>query len=89
LEGLINGEDLPPSPLDSQVGGSHYKDMAIQPVEYIHVNNLPYIEGCVIKYVSRWRSKNGIEDLRKAVHFLQMLIEMESEDGRGSDTETD
>lgn len=61
-----------------QVGGSHYKNMAIQPVEYIHKNSIGYIEGCVIKYVSRWRAKGGIEDLKKARHFLDLLIEMES-----------
>ena len=65
------------SALDSQVGGNHYKDMAIQPIEYIHRNGLGFIEGCVVKYVSRWRSKGGIEDLKKARHFLDMLIEME------------
>jgi len=62
---------------DHQEGGSHYKDMTIQPVEFIHKNNLGYIEGCVVKYVSRWRSKGGLEDLRKARHFLDLLIEME------------
>lgn len=61
-----------------QVGGDHYKEMAIQPVEFIHRNGLGFIEGCVVKYVSRWRKKNGIEDLRKARHFLDLLIEMES-----------
>ena len=66
------------SALESQVGGDHYKDMAIQPVEYIHANNLNYIEGAVVKYVSRWKKKNGVEDLRKARHFLDMLIELES-----------
>ena len=63
--------------LKGQVGGSHYKDMAIQPIEYIVKNNLPYIDGNIIKYVSRWRAKNGIEDLRKARHYLDMLIESE------------
>ena len=62
-----------------QVGGQHYKNMSIQPVEYIHRNGIGFIEGCVIKYVSRWRSKNGVEDLRKARHFLDMLIEMETD----------
>ena len=67
--------------LGIQVGGSHYKDMGIQPVEYILANNLGFIEGAVIKYVSRWKAKNGVEDLRKARHFLDMLIENEvSED---------
>ena len=64
------------SALDSQVGGNHYKDLKIQPVEYIHQNNLGFIEGSVIKYVTRWKSKNGVQDLRKARHFLDLLIEM-------------
>ena len=63
----------------TQVGGSHYKDMKIQPVDYIHANGIGFIEGCVIKYVSRHKSKNGKQDLEKAIHFLQLLIEMEYE----------
>lgn len=62
---------------DKQEGGNHYKEMAIQPVEFIHKNNIPFIEGCVIKYVCRHKRKNGLEDLKKAIHFLEMLIEME------------
>jgi hypothetical protein len=64
--------------LDTQEGGSHYKSLKIQPVEYIHANGIGYFEGCVIKYVSRWRSKNGLEDLRKARHFIDPLIELEA-----------
>lgn len=64
----------PVHPLDVQIGGGHYKDMKIQPVEYILANAIPFVEGSVIKYVSRWRSKGGVEDLRKARHFLDMLI---------------
>ncbi len=66
------------SALSDQIGGSHYKDMAIQPVEYIHRNHIGFVEGCVIKYVSRWRQKGGIQDLKKARHFLDMLIEIET-----------
>lgn len=66
------------SAFEKQEGGSHYKDMQIQPVEFINKNQIPYIEGCVIKYCCRWRKKNGIEDLKKARHFLDLLIEMES-----------
>ena len=66
------------SNLDIQVGGDHYKKLVIQPIEYIHANNIPFIEGCIIKYVSRWRNKNGVNDLEKAKHFLDMLIELES-----------
>lgn len=64
--------------LTVQEGGDHYKDMPIQPVEYIHANKLGYFEGCVIKYVSRWKKKNGIEDLKKARHFIDLLIELEN-----------
>jgi hypothetical protein len=65
------------SPLAAQVGGQHYKAFKIQPVEYIHANSIPFIEGNVIKYVSRWRSKGGPADLEKARHFIDMLIELE------------
>ena len=63
--------------LDTQVDGRHYADLKIQPVEYIHANNLPFIEGCVVKYISRWRSKGGIKDLNKIKHFIDLLIELE------------
>lgn len=64
--------------LEVQVGGDHYKAMAIQPVEFIHANSIPYFEGNVIKYVCRWRAKNGVDDLKKAKHYLELLIELES-----------
>lgn len=64
-------------PLKVQVGGNHYKDMPIQPVEFIHANGIPYIEGAVIKYVCRWRNKNGMDDLQKAAHFLELLMQLE------------
>lgn len=63
------------SALKTQVGGDHYRDLAIQPIEFIVANDIPYREANVIKYVTRWRSKNGVEDLRKARHYLDMLIE--------------
>jgi hypothetical protein len=64
--------------LNKQEGGSHYKDLPIQPVEYIHANALGYFEGNVIKYVSRWRKKNGVADLEKAKHYIELLIELEA-----------
>lgn len=64
---------------DIQVGGSHYKGKAIQPWDYIISNNLGYLEGCVVKYVSRYREKGGVQDLMKAQHYLQKLIEVEGE----------
>ena len=66
------------SALEVQVGGGHYKDLPIQPVEYIYANALGYFEGNVVKYVSRWRKKNGIADLEKAKHYIELLIELES-----------
>lgn len=65
------------NPLDVQVAGTHYKDMKIQPVEFIHANGIGYFEGNVIKYVSRWRQKGGIEDLKKAKHYIELLLELE------------
>lgn len=65
------------NPLDVQVDGTHYKQMKIQPVQYIHANGLGYLEGNVIKYVSRWRNKNGVADLEKAKHYIDLLIELE------------
>lgn len=67
----------PVSALDHQPGGNHYANKAIQPIEYIVQNDIPYREGNVIKYITRWREKNGVEDLRKAKHYIDMLIEEE------------
>jgi hypothetical protein len=66
------------SPLQVQVGGDHYKKYKIQPVEYVHANSIPFIEGSIIKYVTRWRDKNGVKDLEKAKHFIDLLIDLES-----------
>lgn len=59
-----------------QVGGSHYQ-LAIQPIDYIMDNGLDYMQGNVIKYVTRYKNKNGIDDLRKAAHYIEMMIERE------------
>ena len=61
-----------------QVGGDHYKKYKIQPVEYIHANKIPFIEGNVIKYVTRWRDKGGLKDIDKAIHLLEFLKQLES-----------
>lgn len=66
------------SALAVQVGGGHYKTMSIQPVEFIHANGIGYFEGNVIKYVCRWKAKNGLDDLRKARHYLDLLLELEA-----------
>lgn len=61
-------------PYGTQVGGSHYTKHAIQPMEFILANGLGFAEGNVIKYVVRYQDKNGVEDLKKARHYLDMLI---------------
>lgn len=71
------------SPWDSQVGGSHYKDLAIQPMEYSLANNLDACQHTAIKYITRFRSKGGIADLEKAIHCIQMLIEYEKRKTQG------
>ena len=58
-----------------QVGGSHYRDMKIQPSQFINENKLPFAEGSAIKYICRHPYKNGKEDLLKAIHFIEMIIE--------------
>jgi hypothetical protein len=70
-------QTLADSALTKQVGGSHYRDKGIQPIIYIHANDLGFCEGNVVKYVTRWRDKNGVADLRKAIHYLELLIELE------------
>ena len=66
-------------PLTAQVGGDHYKNLVIQPVEYITANNLSYLQGSVIKYVTRYQNKGGVEDLQKAIHFVKMMIQEEED----------
>jgi hypothetical protein len=61
-----------------QEGGSHYKGFSIQPWDAILDWKLGYLDGAAMKYISRWRSKGGIEDLKKAIHYLEKLIEVES-----------
>lgn len=65
------------SALDKQEGGGHYKGFTIQPIEFIYLNGIPYIEGNVIKYICRHRQKNGLEDLLKAKHYIDLLIQLE------------
>ena len=62
---------------DVQVAGNHYKSKAVQPWDYIVANNLGYLEGNIVKYVSRWKDKGGVDDLRKARHYLDKLIEIQ------------
>jgi hypothetical protein len=63
--------------LDRQEGGAHYKNYEIQPVEFIEANGLGYCEGNVVKYVSRHHLKNGAEDIKKAIHYLELILELQ------------
>lgn len=65
------------SALATQVGGDHYKKLAIQPVEFCQVNGLHYCESAAVKYVCRHRDKDGAKDIRKAIHYLNLLLELE------------
>lgn len=64
---------------DIQVGGGHYKGQVIQTWDFISRNNIPFLEGCAIKYLARWREKGGVADLLKAKHFIDKIIELEEE----------
>ena len=64
-------------PFSKQVGGDHYKKLAFQPLDFIVANNMTFVEGNVVKYVTRWKHKGGVEDLKKARHYLDLLINIE------------
>jgi len=67
--------DFMVNPLNKQEGVNHYKDMAIQPVEFITANNLGFLEGNVVKYICRHHAKNGAEDIKKAIHYCELLLQ--------------
>ena len=71
------------NPLIAQEGGGHYKDKGIQPLEYTMKNNLSFCEGNVVKYISRYKSKNGVEDLAKVIHYA-LLASYEEYGEQGS-----
>ena len=79
--GIIKGEKfngiVKNNPLNIQTGGNHYKDMKIQPIVYSMENNLNACQHSVVKYISRYKSKNGLEDLKKARHFIDLLMKIE------------
>jgi hypothetical protein len=63
-----------------QIGGDHYKGFPIQPAYFCHINKIPYLEATAIKYLCRWRNKGGVQDLDKAIHFIQLVKEFENVD---------
>jgi hypothetical protein len=68
--------------VDKQIGGDHYKSLPLQPIEFIMKNKLDYCTGNAIKYLCRHKQKNGKQDLEKAIHYIQMLIEDEYPDAQ-------
>lgn len=64
------------SSFSTQVGGDHYKHLKIQPSEFIEANKLSFLEGCIVKRASRWRFKDGIRDLEKIKHEVDLLIDL-------------
>ena len=70
------------NPLDTQDGGDHYKNKAIQPIEYIMANEMDFCEGNVVKYITRWKDKGGVESLRKIKHYVDILIDRELKNGK-------
>lgn len=64
------------SALDIQIGGSHYRNKGIQPIELIVALNLNFIEGNIVKYITRYKEKNGVQDLMKCIHYSQLAIEL-------------
>ena len=69
--------------LDKQEGGNHYKDMKIQPVEFIDGNKIPFLEGNIIKYICRHANKSGAEDVRKVIHYAELILELRYGEKRG------
>lgn len=65
------------SALDVQAGGDHYKSMKIQPIEFIHANGLDFFQGNMLKYLCRHKSKGGVDDLMKVIHYAQLALELQ------------
>lgn len=74
---LLSSRRIEESALDVQVGGEHYRNCKIQPIEFIHANKLDFIQGCVVKYITRAQNKGGKEDVLKVVHYARLLLELE------------
>lgn len=77
MDRRITTADAGGTPLDIQVGGGHYKEFKIQPLEFTMANNLDFIQGNIIKYTCRHKTKNGAEDLRKVIHYAQLALQLQ------------
>lgn len=69
--------------LEKQVGGTHYKNLKIQPIELITIADLNFFQGNIVKYISRYNSKNGVEDVKKAKHYAQLAFELQPNNHAG------
>ena len=77
------------NPYDTQVGGNHYQTMKIQPAEFINKNEMKFAEGNAIKYICRHVNKGGLQDLQKAKHYIDMIIERDyEEESKGSSVDS-
>jgi len=90
VESCIKEPDVPPhSFLQDQVGGNHYSQMKIQPVEFIYANQeyIGFIEGLIIRYLCRWKFKDGLKDLLKVKHLINILIEFRMKEEEEAEAE--
>ena len=78
---ILKSDITPTHSMAQQVGGDHYRKMHIQPVVFINRNGLNFIEGSVVKYVCRHRDKGGRKDIEKAIHYLELLLDLEYNEG--------
>lgn len=81
IDSAWDEEHVQDSALSKQVGGSHYKTFKIQPIEFIEGNNLGFSVGNIIKYACRYKNKGGVEDLKKVIHYAELLMEIEQKEG--------
>jgi hypothetical protein len=75
MDTMAPKEVISPGAMERQVGGEHYKNLAIQPIEYIVRNNLGWLEGNAVKYITRHKQKGERKDIEKAIHYLQIILE--------------
>lgn len=79
---MVNSSGAPSVPVretakSEQVGGDHYKSLPIQPIEYIYRNGLDFLQGNIVKYATRHKSKGKAEDVRKIIHYARLILEIE------------
>jgi hypothetical protein len=70
-------KDTEDNAINKQIGGDHYKDFAIMPIEYITKNKLDFCEGNIVKYISRHKLKGKAEDIRKVIHYAELILKLE------------